>query len=137
MVTNKTSCQQLWARNKYLVLSHSAAIYKEIREYLKQEEISLAQVRDYIQAALALPEDRGQVINAYQHVWGYFKRKATAAEKADFFFHMAQYEAGRVGQDVLREDVVRLLDLYPNKYLENSTLLNGRPPFESSKQNSN
>ena len=35
----KSQCQQLWARNKYLVLSHSSNIYNEIRQYLKNEEV--------------------------------------------------------------------------------------------------
>ena len=39
METNnqRALCQQLWAENKYLVLSHSSNIYKDIRQYLKQE----------------------------------------------------------------------------------------------------
>lgn len=37
----KVLCQKQWAKNKYLVLSHSSKIYLEIRTYLKQEEVSL------------------------------------------------------------------------------------------------
>ncbi len=29
-------CQKLWAKNKYLVLSHSSKIYIEIRTYSKE-----------------------------------------------------------------------------------------------------
>ena len=36
----RVQCQKLWAKNKYLVLSHSSKIYLEIRTYLKQEEVS-------------------------------------------------------------------------------------------------
>jgi len=39
-------CQQLWAENKYLVLSHSSNIYKDIRQYLKQEVVELNTVRE-------------------------------------------------------------------------------------------
>ncbi len=82
--SKKHHCQVLWAKNKYLVLSHSSNIYKEIREYLKQDQVEVSHVEDLIQQALALPENRGQVSNAFQHIWGYFKKQATPEEKADF-----------------------------------------------------
>ena len=37
----KSQCQQLWAQNKYLVLSHSSNIYNEIRQYLKNEQVEV------------------------------------------------------------------------------------------------
>ena len=61
----KHHCQVLWAKNKYLVLSHSSNIYKEIREYLKQDQVEVSHVEDLIQQALVLPENRGQVSNAF------------------------------------------------------------------------
>ena len=70
-------CQQLWAENKYLVLSHSSNIYKDIRQYLKQEVVGLSQIQEMIDRAFQIPEHRGQVCNAFQHIWGYFKKKAT------------------------------------------------------------
>jgi len=33
--------ERLWAVNKYLVFSHSNKIYLEIRNYLKNDEVSL------------------------------------------------------------------------------------------------
>ena len=77
----KHHCQVLWAKNKYLVLSHSSNIYKEIREYLKQDQVEVSHVEGLIQQALALPENRGQVSNAFQHIWGYFKKQATPEER--------------------------------------------------------
>ena len=50
----KHHCQVLWAKNKYLVLSHSSNIYKEIREYLKQDQVEVSHVEDLIQQALAI-----------------------------------------------------------------------------------
>ena len=83
--TNQISqCQHLWARNKYLVLSHSSNIYNEIRQYLKNEEVELSLVQEMIDCACHIPEHRGQVCNAFQHIWGYFKKKATDAERKDY-----------------------------------------------------
>ena len=68
-------------KNKYLVLSRSSNIYKEIREYLKQDQVEVSHVEDLIQQALALPENRGQVSNAFQHIWGYFKKSRRLQRK--------------------------------------------------------
>ena len=81
----KSQCQQLWAKNKYLVLSHSSNIYNEIRQYLKQEVVELSLVQEMIDRACQIPEHRGQVCNAFQHIWGYFKKKATDAERKDLY----------------------------------------------------
>ena len=51
----RRQCERLWAANKYLVLSHSNKIYLEIRNYLKNDEVSLDQVQAYIDQALDLP----------------------------------------------------------------------------------
>ena len=120
-----SQCQTLWARNKYLVLSHSSKIYLEIRQYLKSDSVEAAHIQDLIDQAVALPENRGQVSNAFQHVWGYFKKKASTTEKEDFMLLLERYQAGQVEQEVLVEAVKALLRKYPNSYLQQSTLLFG------------
>ena len=77
----RRQCERLWAANKYLVLSHSNKIYLEIRNYLKNDEVSLNQVQAYIDQALDLPENPGQVVNAFQHIWGYFKKRRLPAKR--------------------------------------------------------
>ena len=103
-INQKSQCQQLWARNKYLVLSHSSNIYNEIRQYLKNEQVEVSQVQEMIDRACQIPEHRGQVCNAFQHIWGYFKKQASLDERKDYML---------------------LLDRYPNTYLQHSTLLKG------------
>ena len=120
-----SQCQTLWARNKYLVLSHSSKIYMEIRQYLKSDLVEAAHVQDLIDQAVALSENRGQVCNAFQHVWGYFKKKASLAEKENFMLLLERYQAGQVEQKVLVEAVKDLLRKYPNPYLQQSTLIFG------------
>lgn len=124
-VSQISQCQTLWAKNKYLVLSHSSKIYLEIRQYLKSDSVEAAHVQDLIDQAVALPENRGQVCNAFQHVWGYFKKKASLAEKENFMLLLERYQVGQVEQKVLVEAVKDLLRKYPNPYLQNSTLLFG------------
>ena len=118
-------CQQLWAENKYLVLSHSSNIYKEIRQYLKQEVVEVSQVQEMIDRACQIPEHRGQVCNAFQHIWGYFKKKATETERKDYMFLMERYHSGHATKEELIAMTRDLLERYPNAYLQHSTLLEG------------
>ena len=121
----KSQCQQLWARNKYLVLSHSSNIYNEIRQYLKNEQVEVNQVQKMIDRACQIPEHRGQVCNAFQHIWGYFKKKATDAERKDYMLLLDRYRFGQGSKEDLIAKTRDLLELYPNTYLQNSTLLKG------------
>ena len=121
----KSQCQQLWARNKYLVLSHSSNIYNEIRQYLKQEVVELIQVQEKIDRACQIPEHRGQVCNAFQHIWGYFKKKATEAERKDYMLLLDRYRFGQASKEDVIAKTRDLLENYPNTYLQHSTLLKG------------
>ena len=121
----KSQCQQLWARNKYLVLSYSSNIYNEIRQYLKNEEVELSLVQEMIDRACQIPEHRGQVCNAFQHIWGYFKKKATDAERKDYMLLLDRYRFAQASKEDLIVKTRDLLELYPNSYLQHSTLLKG------------
>lgn len=121
----RVQCQKLWAKNKYLVLSHSSKIYLEIRTYLKQEEVSLSKVSELIKQAVCLPEDKGQVTNALHHVWGYFKKFVTKEEKDNFFEMIGDYHNNEYKKEDLINEVRVLLKKYPNNYLEESTFING------------
>ena len=118
-------CQQLWAENKYLVLSHSSNIYKDIRQYLKQEVVEVSQVQEMIDRACQIPEHRGQVCNAFQHIWGYFKKQASIDERKDYMLLLDRYRFGQASKQDLIARTRDLLERYPNAYLQDSTLLKG------------
>lgn len=124
-INQKSQCQQLWARNKYLVLSHSSNIYNGIRQYLKNEQVEVSHVQNLIDRACQIPEHRGQVCNAFQHIWGYFKNKATDAERKDYMLLLDRYRFGQASKEDLIAKTRDLLDRYPNTYLQHSTLLKG------------
>ena len=121
----KSQCQHLWARNKYLVLSHSSNIYNEIRQYLKNEEVEVSMVQEMIDRACKIPEHRGQVCNAFQHIWGYFKKQATYAERKDYMLLLDCYRFGQASKEDVIAKTRELLERYPNAYLQHSTLLKG------------
>ena len=103
-------CQQLWARNKSLVLSHSSNIYNEIRQYLKNEEVEVSQVQEMIDRACQIPDHKGQICNAFQHIWGYFKKKATNAERKDYMRLLNCYRFGQAS----KEDLIAKLEIFLN-----------------------
>lgn len=115
-------CELLWAEEKYLVLSKSQLIYKEIREYLKGEDISKETLKAMIDRAKNLPENRKEVVNALQHIWGYFKKLAQAEEKALFLGLLGEYQQEKTEKDKVLAYLWQLLQKYPNTYLLNSTI---------------
>ena len=80
---------------------------------------------ELIKQAISLPEDKGQVTNALHHVWGYFKKFATKEEKDSFFEMIEEYHNNKYKKEDLIKEVKYLLNKYPNKYLEESTFING------------
>ena len=80
---------------------------------------------ELIKQAVSLPEDKGQVTNALHHVWGYFKKYATKEEKDNFFEMIEEYHNNKYKKEDLIKEVKCLLNKYPNKYLEESTFING------------
>lgn len=72
--------EQLWREEKYRVLLHSQKQYDAIREKLKSQ-VSYEEIRMMIEHAITIEPSQGSVINAYDHMWGYFKKWATDEEK--------------------------------------------------------
>ena len=82
-------------------------------------------VQEMIDRACQIPEHKGQVSNVSHHIWGYFKKKATDAERKDYILLLARYRFGQASQADLIAKTRDLLDRYPNTYLQHSTLLKG------------
>lgn len=70
----KKDCYELWAKNKYYVLSKSHKIYLDIREYLKSYEVDLLVLQEKIKSAEKIKESKKDFENAVLHMWGYFKK---------------------------------------------------------------
>lgn len=81
----RKQCEQIWARNKYSVLSKSHKVYLEIREYLKEEEVELEVLLQKINKVNELQESKKDFHNAILHVSGYFKNTAEKVEKDELF----------------------------------------------------
>ena len=121
----KKECEELWAKNKYYVLSKSHKAYLDIREYLKEKEVDIAYLQEKIQNARNLKESKKDFNNAILHVWGYFKKDASETEKQGLFVLLEEYMEGENSQEAVIQYLNALLRKYPNKYLQGSTLLTG------------
>ena len=121
----KKDCEELWAKNKYYVLSKSHKAYLDIREYLKAKEVDIVFLQEKIQNARNLKESKKDFSNAILHVWGYFKKDASETEKQGLFIVLEEYLEGKNEQESVLQYINTLLKKYPNKYLQESTLLTG------------
>ncbi|EOL44600.1 YbgA family protein [Enterococcus caccae] len=118
-----TQRQQEWASLKYLVLSKSQQDYRAIRKLFadnKWDEEKEQVFRSYLQHALTEPQKKGDLLNAYQHVWGYFKNKATETERQKY---EELIETFSIEQDELRSFLKELTLKYQEPYLLQSKLL--------------
>lgn len=112
------SMEQLWASRKYHVMFHSQKHYNKIRQMMRDGCTSEALVQT-IDDALAQAPTTGSQLNAIQHMWGYFKKYATPAEKD-------AYNAFIAKQDItaLLHHLRTLAIRYNVRYLQQSTVLN-------------
>ena len=121
----RRKCEELWAKNKYYVLSKSHKAYLEIRAYLREKEPDVLWVKEKIQEARDMKESKKDFSNAILHIWGYFKKEASTMEKEELFDILNEYMEGKSNQNSVIEYLNTLLKKYPNEYLEKSTLLKG------------
>ena len=124
-MNKKKECEELWAKNKYYVLSKSHKAYLDIREYLKEKEVDILSLHEKIQKVRDIKESKTDFSNAILHVWGYFKKEASEIEKQGLFNILEEYMEGKNNQESVIEYINTLLKKYPNKYLQESTLLTG------------
>ena len=121
----RKQCEQIWARNKYYVLSKSHKVYLEIREYLKESEVELEVLLQKIKQVNEIQESKKDFHNAILHVWGYFKYTAEKVEKEELFRLLEEYRTGESDQSSIIHYIRTLLEKYPNNYLQQSTLITG------------
>lgn len=64
----RKQCEQIWAKNKYYVLSKSHKVYLEIREYLKETEVDLNVLIQKVKQVNEIQESKKDFHNAILHV---------------------------------------------------------------------
>lgn len=115
--------QEEWAYNKYWVMAHSQAYYEQIRLLAKDNEWSNAKNAEFesLLAKAASKEPTVKTLtNAYQHVWGYFKKIATTEEKQTYLRLLQELSPQT---DKLGPFLSHLTKKYQVAYLLNSRLM--------------
>ncbi|HBZ41613.1 MAG: hypothetical protein A2Y20_04160 [Firmicutes bacterium GWF2_51_9] len=112
-----TVLEKEWARYKYLILEKDPKIYQGIRRMLNDKTDAPAiEFYRLVDEAMLKEEDRGVAINAYQHVFGYFKQSWDAKRKAEFQDLLDQYRRGEIEsreiKKVLYEEAIRINERY-------------------------
>lgn len=115
MTTRQT--ELLWREEKYRVMFYSQRHYNAIRQAMR-EQLPHEDIERLIREALACTPTSGSMQNACQHMWGYFKKFATAEEKLYFL----QLQETRDFQQMLHF-LKKLADDYEVTYLIESRLL--------------
>ncbi|HDK8988723.1 TPA: YbgA family protein [Staphylococcus aureus] len=111
--------EQLWREEKYHVLLHSQQAYQMIRNALKTD-LSLHQVQQMIDDALSI----GSVCNAFDHMWGYFKKCANEEERQQSKLLKADFINGKIDTQTLLDFLAELANKYDIQYLLQSRVLN-------------
>ena len=106
-----------WARYKYAVMEHSQAAYQDIRALFGNGHPSPLAFYERVERALILPVEPGGAANAAEHVWGYFKNKATGMEKTSFFTALGRYCEGRGTLEAVKRRLMALTEKYGSDYL--------------------
>ena len=107
-----------WGRYKYVVLERSPAVYQAIRTLLKDKEAyPVQEFYRLIDTTFAEEPHPGYAENAAAHVWGYFKKHATDAERKRYEKNLANYRNGSGTRTTLKRHLFRLAQKYESEYL--------------------
>ncbi len=111
---------EFWAHHKYSVMARGYNLYKEVQAFLKNKvDLPIHEEKELvekIQSLMEKPVDSSALANTANHLWGYFKDKATAEEK-DNYLHCPQEKLSE-----LTLDFYCMAQKYNQKYLLHSTI---------------
>lgn len=112
----------LWSQEKYRVMYFSQQHYNEIRKVMKSGA-EIHRVKELIEEAISLKPTTGSILNAYQHMWGYFKKYASLEEKQASASKSAAFSNGQLEPSELLVFIRELALKYEVDYLLQSTIL--------------
>lgn len=107
-----------WGRYKYAILEKSPTIYQTIRTLLKDKEAyPVRKFYRLIDTAFAEAPHPGYAENAAAHVWGYFKKQATDAERKQYEKNLANYRNNTGTLATLKRQLFKMAEKYEADYL--------------------
>ncbi|WP_280768120.1 DUF1722 domain-containing protein [Salipaludibacillus daqingensis] len=133
----KREIEQLWAINKYEVMMKGYNYYKEMKVAMKSSHTAA----DFQYIYSRIFEIKKQlfhhpsVLNTMEHIWGYFKNKASCSEKNTFLslisqcqhpFTIDEYDFFPKPVQQVIAYLSALLNKYPQPYLIKTSLFRPR-----------
>ncbi|WP_367378354.1 YbgA family protein [Enterococcus gilvus] len=109
--------QKEWAQWKYFVMARSQKEYLALRQLFSGNHWSEEKTEEFYQhleRVKKMPVDLKAQRNAYEHVWGYFKKTATPEERAQFFLLLEQMTET---EDHALPYLKKLAETYQSTYL--------------------
>ncbi|MFA5341280.1 MAG: UV DNA damage repair endonuclease UvsE [Clostridia bacterium] len=121
-----TVLEEEWAKYKYSILERSHKHYLQLRNLIKNK--ASYPVKDFyalIEEALNMEATVNSAVNAFEHVWGYFKYKADEKEKQKMQALLNSFKntMGRTTENDLsriKSFLMKLSEKYNETYLMNS-----------------
>lgn len=119
--------------HKYLLLSKSTVLYRQmgsvVAHTLKDNLVDQLEVyQDLLYQALAIHSKRGQMINTLDHIYGYFKKQLTPAEKQHYQDSVSEFRLGVVPLIAVIKVLEQFLKHYGSDYLANQVFFHPYPP---------
>ncbi|GCF92965.1 hypothetical protein NRIC_08560 [Enterococcus florum] len=114
--------QKEWAAWKYFVMARSQKEYLYLRGLFSGNQWSSEKTKLFNEAlkrVQKMPENSKAKRNAYEHVWGYFKKQASDQEREVFFEKLAGLSDE---QDEVLSYLKKLNQKYRVPYLQSSKL---------------
>lgn len=115
--------------NKYLFMTYDPLGLKALgRIIANKEKRPYSEVFQNYQEALVLLMDKGTTkenrINTYQHIYGYFKKQLTKAEKEPFFQALKSYREDKTSHKEVLALLKQYVDRFQEPYLFSQTIFN-------------
>jgi len=110
-----------WSRYKYKVLECSQVNYSMVRKLLiNKDDYPIIAFYNLIEDALQKDMNIENSVNAAQHIWGYFKNKATDAEKRSGLKSIELLKKGEISINSIKNILWKMTVKYEEKYLLDS-----------------
>lgn len=117
---SQTVLEQEWARYKYWVMARSQHAYNDLRVLFKNAPVDPIEFYRCVDSLIEVEPAVSSHVNAFQHVWGYFKDVATDKEKQQFLKLIDSYKAETIKSGRIYTFLEKLSRAYGVTYLNES-----------------
>ncbi len=114
------------SNNKYLYFAYDVKIKDELGAIIAKNinySDTYTKYRKKLNELLSKTPDRGKYVNAYEHIYGYFKKHATIEEKNKFSELIESYKKGQMSNGEIERYLFELASKYEIGYIIDQSIL--------------